>query len=489
MQKRNPTQDVTFVLLGIMGDLSRRKLLPALYQLEVAELLQEGFKVVGVAREDMHRDAFVLLVKEALSQNVVEPIQPAIVTRLLARIQYIAFDLNHVKAYGALKQTLGAFSTVIYYCATSSSIYPAVCQGLHASDLITPLSRFVVEKPIGSDFSSSQAINSSIGNYFQEHQTYRVDHYLGKETVQNLISLRFANPILAHLWDNRFIEHVQITLSEVVGVESRGNYFDQAGQMRDMVQNHLLQILALFAMDPPVDLQADHIRDEKVKVLKALRPMQTGDLSANAVFGQYEAGLIQEETCVSYLDDIQQSSSLTDTFVALKLFVDNWRWAGVPFYVRSGKRMQQKRTEIVIYFRQSPRNLYQDVVDILPQNKLIIRLQPDEGIDIQILNKVTGLYQDSQLEVSKLDMRLKQESHHPSQRVADAYERLILELIHGHQTLFVRKDEVEIAWKWIDQIMTAWQQNQQAPKPYPAGSNGPLAASTLLAQDGRAWHE
>ncbi|MBL6734738.1 MAG: glucose-6-phosphate dehydrogenase [Shewanellaceae bacterium] len=489
MQKRKKTQNITFVLLGIMGDLSRRKLLPALYQLEVAGLLSEDISVVGVARERLQPDTFVELVTQALSQHVSEPVQAAAVKRLLARMQYVALDLHEVKAYAALKQALGSCHTAIYYCAIPSSVYAAVCQGLAAHGLIRPQSRLVIEKPIGADLVSAQAINASISDFFTEQQTYRIDHYLGKETVQNLICLRFANPILAHLWDNRCIEHVQITLAEAVGVENRGNYFDQAGQMRDMVQNHLLQILTLFAMDPPVDLQADHIRDEKVKVMKALRPMSAHDLSANAVLGQYQAGVIENQPCAGYLEDVQQPSSRTDTFVALKLFIDNWRWAGVPFYVRSGKRMQQKRTEIVIYFKESPCNLYRNVMDTLPQNKLTIRLQPDEGIDIQMLNKVAGLDDQFQLAASKLDMRLNQSEYRPSPRVADAYERLILEVIKGHQALFVRKDEIEIAWQWIDQIMAAWQQSQHPPKPYPAGSSGPLAASTLLAQDGRAWHE
>ncbi|HFC47159.1 MAG TPA: glucose-6-phosphate dehydrogenase, partial [Dissulfuribacter thermophilus] len=348
--------------------------------------------------------------------------------------------------------------------------------------------RVVLEKPIGKDLESSREINDMVARFFDEGQIYRIDHYLGKETVLNLIALRFANSIFTTNWDHNTIDHVQITVAEQVGIEGRWGYFDQSGQLRDMVQNHLMQILTLIAMEPPVTLDAESLRNEKLKVLKALRPITEDNVDEKVVRGQYGPGFVKGRPVPGYLEEEGANpESTTETFVAIRVDIDNWRWADVPFYLRTGKAMATKRSEVVISFKRLPHNIFASSYKSLPPNKLIIKLQPDEGVEIEMLNKVPGLGQGVRLQRTMLDLSFS--DAFKGQRIADAYERLILEIMNGNQALFVHRDEVELSWKWIDSIHEAWEKSEERPKPYPAGSWGPVASVALLARDGREWEE
>ena len=478
------------ILFGTKGDLARRKLLPALYQLEKAGLLQEGTRIVGVARDQMDRAEYQALVKKNLTTFVKkEPLDTEILATFEQRLHYVQVDLASQQDYLKLKEVINADERIpVSYFATPPALFPAICQGLHSAGLAAEPARVVLEKPIGHDLESSREINALVAQYFNENQIYRIDHYLGKETVLNLLALRFANAIFASNWDHNSIDHVQITVAEEVGVEGRWSYYDDAGQMRDMVQNHLLQVLSLIAMEPPARLDADSIRDEKLKVLKALRPINISNVHDKTVRGQYASGFVAGGSVPGYLDeDGARANSSTETFVALQVDIDNWRWAGVPFYLRTGKRMPEKRSEVVICFKPQPHNIFHETYKHLPANKLIIRLQPDEGVEVQVMNKIPGLGEHMQLKQTKLDLSF--DETFKSKRIADAYERLLLEALLGNQYLFVRRDEVEHAWRWVDGILDAWKATSEAPKSYQAGSWGPVAAISLLARDNRNWDE
>lgn len=478
-----------FVLFGTKGDLAKRKLLPSLYQLDKAQLLNEDTKILGVAKDSFTLEEYRALVETALTTFVKEEICSDTLNRFLDRCHYIGTNFTESKGYKAFHTVLEPKkrATVCYF-ATPPAIFGDICRCLNEQKLIYPDTRVVLEKPIGSDLASSKIINDQVSAFFNEEQIYRIDHYLGKETVQNLIALRFANSLFASKWDNRTIDHVQISVAEEVGIEGRWGYFDKAGQMRDMIQNHLLQVLTLVAMDPPVNLDADSIRDEKVKVLKSLRPINEDNIFENTVRGQYSSGFLKGSPAPGYLEEEGANvNSNTETFVALRVDIDNWRWAGVPFYLRSGKRMPFKSSEIVVYFKNPPHNLYRSNYRNLPPNKLTIRLQPHEGVEIQMMNKVPGLEQKQRLQTAKLDLSFS--DTFKTERIADAYERLLLEAMLGNQALFVRRDEVEQAWSWVDGIINAWESSSEKPKPYPAGTWGPVASVALIAKDGRSWDE
>ncbi|MGB0894303.1 MAG: glucose-6-phosphate dehydrogenase [Parashewanella sp.] len=488
-KKTSEAKPCDFVLFGTKGDLARRKLLPSLYQLDKANLLAADTRVIGVAKDDYSRGQFHELVTTALKTFVKEQLCDDTLARFVERCFYIGADFTEVESYKEFKTLLEPEKRVmVNYFATPPSLFGDICYCLHKQGLIQSNTRVVLEKPIGSDLESSKVINNQVSTYFQESQIYRIDHYLGKETVQNLIALRFANSLFASKWDNRTIDHVQITVAEEVGIEGRWGYFDKAGQMRDMIQNHLLQVLTLVAMDPPVNLDADSIRDEKVKVLKSLRPINQDNVYENTVRGQYSNGFLNGKAVPGYLEeDGANLASLTETFVALRVDIDNWRWAGVPFYLRSGKRMPFKSSEIVVYFKNPPHNLYRSSYRNLPPNKLTIRLQPHEGVEIQMMNKVPGLDEKQRLQTTKLDLSFS--DTFKSDRIADAYERLLHEAMLGNQALFVRRDEVEQAWQWVDGIIEAWEDSSEKPKAYPAGSWGPVASVALISKDGRSWDE
>ncbi len=477
------------ILFGTKGDLARRKLLPALYQLEKAGLLHADSRITGVARDQMTLADYIELVETNLQKFVKEPLDADVLTRLKTKLQYVQIDLTQADDYLKLTAVTDIKSRIpVSYFATAPSLFGNISQGLDAAGLAVQPSRVVLEKPIGHCLESSKVINDVVARYFQENQIYRIDHYLGKETVLNLLALRFANAIFASNWDHNAIDHVQISVAEEVGVEGRWGYYDDAGQMRDMVQNHLLQVLSLIAMEPPASLDADSIRDEKLKVLKALRPINLQNVQEKTVRGQYSAGFVGGKAVPGYLEEEDaRPNSKTETFVAIKVDIDNWRWAGVPFYLRTGKRMPNKVSEVVICFKPQPHNIFHETYKQLPANKLIIRLQPDEGVEIQIMNKIPGLGENMQLQQSKLDLSF--DETFKSQRIADAYERLLLEAMLGNQYLFVRRDEVEQAWKWVDGILDAWRVNNEPPKAYQAGTWGPVAAISLLARDDRNWDE
>ena len=477
------------VIFGALGDLSRRKLLPSLYQLELAGLLAEGTRIVGVARQDITLAQFIQQISDGLENFISEDLDTSVVEKFLARIVYQQLDLKNVDAYSQLAKTIQSQQTPrVYYFSTAPALYGDISDGLKTSNLIKDNDRVVMEKPIGHCLESSKVINDQVSRYFNENQIYRIDHYLGKETVLNLLVLRFANSLFTNNWDRNSIDHIQITVAESVGIEGRWGFYDDAGQMRDMVQNHLLQILSLLAMEPPADLSADSIRDEKLKAIKALKPITRQNVKDSTVRGQYADGYLNGVAVPGYLNEEgAQSGSDTETFVAIKAEIENWRWAGVPFYLRTGKRMPKKHSEIVVHFKQQPHNIFSESYTDLPSNKLTIRLQPDEGVELEMMNKIPGIASQMQIQENKLDLSFSQT--YENQRVVDAYERLLLEVIKGDQSLFVRRDEVEAAWQWADGIIDAWKQTNDAPKPYPAGSWGPVSSISLIARDDRQWVE
>jgi glucose-6-phosphate 1-dehydrogenase len=488
-----PTTDTNkpcdFTIYGVLGDLSRRKLMPSLYQLERAGRLHPGTRIIGVARHELSREGFQARMQEALQTFVGRPLDDEATKRLLDRLHYVLVDLQAPEQYSRLAEIVDQQRRVLVnYFSVAASLFDDICRGLEQAALITPETRVVLEKPIGRDLGSSQEINDIVARVFAEDQVYRIDHYLGKETVMNLIALRFANSIFTTNWDHNTIDHVQITVAEEVGIEGRWGYFDKAGQLRDMVQNHLMQILTLVAMEPPVNLQADSLRNEKLKVLKALRPITVESMDDKVVRGQYGSGFIEGRPVRGYLEEEGgDPNSTTETFVAIRVDIDNWRWADVPFYLRTGKAMATKRSEVVIIFKRLPHNIFADSYRNLPPNKLIIRLQPDEGVEVEMLNKIPGIGEGVRLQRTMLDLSFCEAFS--GERIADAYERLILEIMQGNQALFIHRDEVELSWTWIDSIQNAWARSSEAPKKYPAGSWGPVASVALLARDDREWED
>ncbi|WKX25330.1 glucose-6-phosphate dehydrogenase [Tatumella ptyseos] len=489
MASTQTVQACDLVIFGAKGDLARRKLLPSLYQLEKAGQINPETKIIGVGRAEWDKATYIQEVDKALKTFMKEEIDQEIWAKLSARLDFCNLDVNESAHFTKLGKLLDQKNRVtVNYFAMPPSTFGAICKGLGQAKLNAKPARVVMEKPLGTSLETSQEINDSVGEYFDESQVFRIDHYLGKETVLNLLALRFANSIFVNNWDNKTIDHVQITVAEEVGIEGRWGYFDQAGQMRDMVQNHLLQVLTMIAMSPPSDLTAASIRDEKIKVLRSLRKIDHTNVREKTVRGQYTAGFVQGKKVPGYLDEEgANKTSSTETFVAIRVDIDNWRWAGVPFYLRTGKRLPAKCSEVVVYFKNPEMNLFKESYTQLPQNKLTIRLQPDEGVDIEILNKVPGLDHKHKLQTTKLDLSFSEtfnESH-----LADAYERLLLESMRGIQALFVHRDEVEAAWTWVDSIIEAWEKDGESAKPYQAGTWGPVASVAMITRDGRSWNE
>jgi len=478
-----------FAIFGVLGDLSRRKLLPSLYQLDKAGLLHQETRILGVARHQISQEEFVATVRESLETFAKGPLDEEVCQRMLSRLHYVLINLDVPEEYERLvTETDQQKRVLVNYFSVAPFLFDDICRGLDHADIVTPETRVVLEKPIGRDLETSKEINDTVARVFKEYQVYRIDHYLGKETVMNLLALRFANSIFTTNWDHNTIDHVQITVAEEVGIEGRWGYFDKSGQLRDMVQNHLMQILTLVAMEPPVNMDGDSIRNEKLKVLKALRPITADSVDDKTVRGQYRAGFIKGKAVPGYHEEEGgDPNSKTETFVALRVDIDNWRWADVPFYLRTGKRMTAKRSEVVIYFKRLPHNIFKDSYKNLPRNKLVIRLQPDEGVEVEMMNKVPGIGKGIKLQKTVLDLSFS--DAFKAEHVADAYERLILETMIGNQSLFIRRDEVERAWQWIDSIQEAWAQSNEPPKKYPAGTWGPVASVALLARDGREWEE
>ena len=478
-------------IFGAFGDLALRKLFPALYQLDRAGLISDECRIIGAARRDSNDQAFAELVLEHMKKHIKEhELETDNINRFLARIRFVKVDIGHTADYVALKGVLNQQPSHqrIFYFATAASLYGQICQDLKEAGCYCENSRVVLEKPIGHDLDSSGQVNEDVAKIFNEDQTYRIDHYLGKETVQNLIALRFANNLFSSQWDHSNISHVEISVAEQVGIEGRWGYFDKAGQLRDMVQNHLLQLLCLITMDPPNDLSAEAIRNEKIKVLKALRPIDNSMIETHAVRGQYSNGNIQGKPVPGYLEepDANQESD-TETFVAIKAEINNWRWASVPFYIRTGKRLPEKNSKIVIHFKQSPHYIFDQDQKNLVNNKLIIQLQPEEGIMLDVLTKEQGLDKGMRLRTGPLHLDFSEAFK--SDRIPDAYERLLFEVMKGNQNLFVHREEIKHAWVWCDRIIEGWKQSGTPPKRYPAGSWGPTASIAMITQDGRSWYE
>ena len=466
----------TLALFGALGDLALRKLFPALYQLDRAGLLPTETRLLALARESGEPASHLAMIEEHLRRHVGErDLDDAVLQRFMARLDYLSMDFRRAEDFAALADKAGQVESIVAFFATPASVYGAICAGLAEAGL-AERTRVVLEKPIGHDLESSREVNDAVARFFPEDRTYRIDHYLGKDTVQNLIALRFANSLFETQWNQNHISHVEITVAETVGIEGRWGYFDQAGQLRDMIQNHLLQLLCLIAMDPPSDLSADSIRDEKVKVLKQL---VRGQYVAGSILGRHVPGYLEEEN--------SNTQSDTETFVALRAEICNWRWAGVPFYLRTGKRMPQKLSQIVIHFKAPPHYIFAPEQRQLIGNKLIIRLQPQEGISLLVMTKDQGLDKGMQLRSGPLQLNFSETYKSP--RIPDAYERLLLEVMKGNQNLFVRKDEIEYAWKWCDQLIDGWQRVGAPPKPYAAGSWGPAASIALISRDGRSWYD
>ena len=480
----------SFVLFGALGDLSLRKLMPALYQLEHAQLLSPELAIMAVARSPINTTEFKQRIEHTLNQYIgADQLDPSALSRFLQRLSYCQVDLTQARDYIALEQVIATWHPqVTYYLATPPNLYKDICQNLHGAGALNELSRIVVEKPIGHDLDSSKVINDALALHFNENQIFRIDHYLGKETVQNLIALRFANPLFENQWNNQYIDYVEISVAEDVGIEGRWGYFDKAGQMRDMVQNHLLQLLCLVAMDPPSQLDANSIRDEKVKVLRSLQPIKKDEITNHLVLGQYTDGQFQQQPAPGYLNEPDaNTASSTETFIALRTEIANWRWTGTPFYLRTGKRMASKVTEIIIHYKSNSHYIFSPGQANLAKNRLVIRLQPSESISLQVLTKEQGIDKGMQLRRDPLQLDLAQTQS--KARIPDAYERLLLEAIKGNQSLFVRRDEVEMAWQWCDQIRHTWQSTNLSLAPYSVGSNGPKEANDMIQKYGHHWYE
>lgn len=476
-----------FLLFGATGDLARRMLWPSLYHLFCDGLLPEGMRLVGTSRSALTPEAFRAQVREAIATFMSKELKDAgREDAFLARISYMSIDVGDPAAFCALADHIGADSDLTVYLSTSPSLYTSICAGLAGAGLAHDQARLVMEKPIGHDLASSQAISAAVSAAFPEERTYRIDHYLGKETVQNLLALRFANSLFEPVWNAQAIHNVQITVAETVGVEGRWSYYDGAGALRDMVQNHILQLLALVAMEPPTSFEPDAVRNEKIKVLRSLRPVTAATSVQDVVFGQYSGGVAGGAQAPGYLaEEGAFAGSRTETFVALCAHVDNWRWKGVPFFLRTGKRLDIRRTEIVVQFRDVPHNIFAADA-VLKPNRLVIRLQPEETVTLELMNKQPGL---NGIDLRPLALNLSLTEAFGQYRRRIAYERLLLDAFKANSTLFVRRDELEAAWRWIDGIHAAWAQQGGAPKPYAAGSWGPVAAASLVERRGVSWHD
>jgi glucose-6-phosphate 1-dehydrogenase len=476
------------VLFGATGDLARRMVLPSLFFLDADGLLPEDLRIVATARSDVSREAFVAHVRGILDARP-EHIDEDVWLRFSSRLEYVACDATSVDGATELAPLLVRMERPIFFLAVSPSLYGRIAGALSGAGLATPESRIVLEKPIGRDLESSCEVNRAVGSVFTEDRIFRIDHYLGKETVQNLIALRFANTLFEPLWNNLTIDHVQITVAETGGVGDRWPYYDEYGALRDMLQNHMLQLLCLVAMEPPADMDPDSVRNEKVKVLRSLRRYTRADAQAWSVRGQYTAGVVGGKEAQAYEDERGQPSG-TETFAALRVDIDNWRWAGVPFFLRTGKRLPDRRTQIAIQFKPVPHSIFGGQAnDDLIANRLVIDLQPDEDIELLLMNKRPGIADATgvRLQSLPLSLSLLRAYEGPGARRRIAYERLFLDVMHGNSTLFVRRDEVEEAWRWVDGVADAWAAAGMAPKPYAAGSWGPAGAFALIERSDRAW--
>jgi glucose-6-phosphate 1-dehydrogenase len=481
-----PVPSFDLVVFGASGDLALRKLFPSLFHRFKDGQIPADSRIVGVARQAMTHEAFLAAVSDGFAKLAGGDSDHESFKDFLKLVSYVSLDATKAEGdWAALTKALekGEDKVRVFYLSTPPSVFADICARLRDAGLVTPASRVVLEKPLGRDLASAKAINNGVAEVFSEDRVYRIDHYLGKETVQNLLVLRFANALFEPVWSRASVDHVQITVAETVGVGSRGDYYDKSGAMRDMVQNHMLQLLCLVAMEAPNSMDADAIRTEKIKVLQALVPMGKDDVTTHSVRGQYKAGLVESTPAKGYLEELGEGrTSKTETYVALKAEIANWRWAGVPFYLRTGKRMPQRRSEIVVTFRPPPHNLFGNAAH---PNQLVMRLQPDEGMEMWLQIKEPG---PGGLRVQSVPLNLSY-SNTFTIRYPDAYERLLMDVVRGNLALFMRKDEVEAAWAWVDQIIQAWEADGSAPHPYAAGSDGPTQSALMMDRDHRQWRD
>ena len=487
-----PAPASLLTIFGATGDLAQRMLLPSLYSLQAENLLPPQMRILGTARSELDREGFANLVSAAIGERIPSTERnDAALRGLLARLDYGAASVDDDASMQRLAAKVGELRNsgdVLYHLSTAPRFYVPACHALGAHGAADARTRVMLEKPIGKDLASANAINDGVAQVFDEERVYRVDHYLGKEGVQNLIALRFGNALFEPLWNSVHIEQVQITVGETVGVEGRGDYYDDSGAMRDMLQNHLLQLLCLVAMEPPARFEPTAVRNEKIKVLRSLRAIGREQVAHESVAGQYTPGAIDGVAVPGYVQELGRDSR-TETFVALRAHVDNWRWSGVPFYLRTGKRLPSRSTEIYIQFRKVPYSIFggRAAGDMQP-NGLLIRLQPEERIELDLMSKTPGLDR-SGLRLSQVALDLDFHEEFASARKRIAYERLYLDAIEGNGTLFVRRDETEAAWQWVDAILDGWRSANHAPKPYPAGTWGPSAAVSLIERHGHGWRE
>src|SRR5437899_5684021 len=495
---RKTIEPCSIVIFGASGDLTARKLIPALYQLFIEKQLPTPFRIIGFARREKSDAAWRDELRAALQQfSRAKKVDPAQWEAFAASLNYCPGEFSDPKAYGKLAVQLaqpgheGLRGNLLFYLSTSPSQFAEVAERLHAANLLRKgekgrsWQRVVVEKPFGHDLASAQQLNGELTRFANEKQIYRIDHYLGKETVQNILMFRFSNAIFEQRWNRGAVDHVKITVSEKLGVGARGGYYEEAGALRDMVQNHLLQVLSLVAMEPPVSLQAESIRDEQVKLLRSILPLPPGQMDANVVRGQYTAGELDGQPRPAYRHEPKvKPDSTVETYVAMRLLVDNWRWSNIPFYLRTGKNLPQSASEVRVQFRRTPHVLFAaQCGPKLDATAVTLRLQPNEGISLRFNGKVPG----TSMEIRPVRMHFSYDSEFGAY-TPEAYERLLLEAITGDATLFIRRDEVETAWRIVDPVREAWEGRPLSAKEfYPAGTWGPVAADELLAQRGHAW--
>ncbi len=473
-----PVEKFDLVIFGATGDLAKRKILPGLYRRWKEGQIPEGAAIIGAARSAMTRAEFQDLVASALEEFLPKAeVLPDVLSGFIDMLSYVKIDARGDGGWQELGTHMREGVVRAFYFSVAPSLFGDLAQRLHQRGIADRASRIVVEKPFGKDLKTARALNQSLAEYFNEDQIYRIDHYLGKETVQNLMAVRFANILFEPLWNAQFVDHVQITVAETVGVGGRGEYYDNSGAMRDMVQNHLMQLLCLIAMEPPHCFEPDAMRDEKLKVIRALDPLKPGEL----VRGQYRGGGGDD-----YLVEAGDPESRTESFIAMKLHISNWRWKGTPFYLRTGKRLKSRVSEIAVTFKEPPHSIFGES-NLWRENVLVIRLQPDEGMDLRVMIKEPGPG-GMRLKDVALDMSFA-EALGNDLDVPDAYERLIMDVIRGNQTLFMRGDEVEAAWAWVDPVIEGWESRGDRPEPYEPGSTGPEGALMLMHKDGRRWRE
>ena len=477
-----------FVIFGATGDLAERMLLPSLYCLHRDGLLPSRLIILGTSRSHLSDAEFAEHVRASVEKRVPSgEFQAEMLGSFLARVHYQSAAFDDADAFAALASRINGLRTgdVVYHLSTAPKFYSKICANLSCAGLSGPGTRVLLEKPIGLDLASATAINDGVGLAFDEDRIFRVDHYLGKEGVQNLLALRFGNALFEPLWNARHIEQVQITVAETVGVEGRAEYYDESGAMRDMLQNHMLQLLCLTAMEPPSHFDPSAVRNEKLKVLRSLKPIGESEISTHTVFGQYTAGAVEGVAVPGYAQELERTSK-TETFVALRCGIDNWRWSGVPFYLRTGKRMAHRATEIYLQFREVPHSIFGGTQ--VQQNSLLIQLQPQERIELKLMNKTPGLDRGG-VKLTEVGLDLDWKNAFSTIKRRLAYERLYLDAIEGNGTLFVRRDETETAWAWVDTILAAQRGLEVPPKNYPAGTWGPSSAVTLTERFGHTWRE